>query len=337
MSRISRRLTAFCVALTFQGVISFGLTAYGWQETNVAELTGSAISDAPLSDAISADKLAEKLESVTKKLTDQRYLLQYSFREGESIYYEVVHQSTVATRVEGLSEEVKSRSKSLKRWDFTKIDPNGQAQFKHTIENVNMWSEMSGREPVQYDSLSDQDVPAEYQSIAETIGKPISIITANRFGKIVNREDKIKQIDRGTGGMLIPLPPKPILVKTEWAVPATVVVQLSDGRHKDIKTRQRYRLEKVETGVATISLQTQVLTPIADARVKSQLVQKLSKGTIRFDIDAGRMISKELDWDETVIGFNGPESNMSFLARMTERLVTTKEVAAAHNPLRKTR
>ncbi|MEM7315159.1 MAG: hypothetical protein AAF497_18605 [Planctomycetota bacterium] len=284
-----------------------------------------------------AEKLRMSLDKVTEKLTNQRYLLQYDFHQGESVYYEVVHQSSVGTRVQGISEEVKSRSKSLKRWDFLNIQADSVAKFMHTIEQVDMWSETTGRDPIHYDSLSDAEVPAEYRAIAESIGKPISVVTANRFGKIIKREDKVRQIDRGTGGLLIPLPPKPILVKTEWAVPASVVVALSDGRHKDIKTRQRYRLEKVETGIATISLETQVLTPIADARVKSQLVQKLSKGTIKFDIDAGRMISKELNWDETVIGFNGPESNMSFLARMTERIVSQKEVTASRNPLRNTK
>jgi hypothetical protein len=334
MSRsILCRIAAVCL-------ISFFSAMAQESTTGTVDITNIDTGDAkttttPASGGEDTAKLRLNLDKVTSKLTNQRYHLQYNFHQGESVYYEVIHQSTVATRVEGISEEVKSRSKSMKRWDFMKIASNGQAQFMHTIEHVNMWSEMSGREPVQFDSLSDGEVPVEYRAIAESIGKPISIVTTNQYGKILKREDKVKQIDRGTGGMLIPLPPKPILVKTEWAVPANVVVTMSDGRHKEIKTRQRYRLEKVETGIATISLQTQVLTPVSDSRVRSQLVQKLSKGTIKFDIDEGRMISKELDWDETVIGFNGPESNMSFLARMTERLVSKKEIASSRNPLRR--
>ena len=32
-------------------------------------------------------------------------------------------------------------------------------------------------------------------------------------------------------------------------------------------------------------------------------------------------MSKQLDWDETVIGFNGAASNMKYLARFTEKLL----------------
>ena len=95
---------------------------------------------------------------------------------------------------------------------------------------------------------------------------------------------------------------------------------MESNRIKSIKTRQVYRLEKVETGVATISVKTAVLTPINSPRVKSQLVQRISKGQLRFDVDAGRLLSKQLDWDENVLGFNGPESNMKYLARSTESL-----------------
>ncbi len=273
------------------------------------------------------DEHRRELEEVAKQLTQHEYLLRYNFVEGETVYYEVIHQTAVSTKVEGTTEEMKSRSKSIKRWDFTAVEPE-QYKFTHTIDSVNMWSEMTGRDPVRFDSRTDQEPPPEYQGIAKSLGQPISEIVTSPFGKIIDRKDKIKQIDRGTGGLLVPLPPQPIVVGTEWSVPASVTVRLQDGHYQEIKTRQRFRLEKVETGVATISLATQVLTPVSDARVKSQLVQKLSQGVIKFDVDAGRMISKTLDWDETIVGFNGPESNMSFMAKMMERLVSAKDVAA---------
>jgi hypothetical protein len=94
----------------------------------------------------------------------------------------------------------------------------------------------------------------------------------------------------------------------------------------------KYRLEKVQAGVATISVKTEILTPIDDAALKSQLVQQLSNGSIRFDLDAGRLLSKQLDWTENVIGFNGPESNMKYLARFTEKLAENQKVARKAKP-----
>jgi hypothetical protein len=75
---------------------------------------------------------------------------------------------------------------------------------------------------------------------------------------------------------------------------------------------------KVETGIATISVRTEILTPVTDPRVQSQLVQRMQHGEIKFDIDAGRIHSKQMDLDETVIGFSGQNSMMKYLARLTE-------------------
>src|SRR5690606_36662894 len=107
-----------------------------------------------------------------------------------------------------------------------------------------------------------------------------------------------------------------------------VKVRLDDQRIKAIQTRELYRLEKVETGIATISIKTQILTPVDDPRVKSQIVQRISQGEIRFDVDAGRLVSKQLYWNEQVLGFSGAESNMKYLAQFTEQLAETPYTAS---------
>ena len=80
--------------------------------------------------------------------------------------------------------------------------------------------------------------------------------------------------------------------------------------------------------MATIAVATQVLTPINDPKLQSQLVQRLQRGTIKFDVDAGRLIHKQMDIDQAVFGFSGPDSHMQYLARLTEEPVQ-EEVRAA--------
>ena len=117
------------------------------------------------------------------------------------------------------------------------------------------------------------------------------------------------------------LPEKPVKIGSTWYEPSELRNRLPDGRVKRVKIRKLYELVKVKTGVATISIKTEVLTPFNDARIQSQLVQQLTDGTIKFDLDAGRILSKQLDWDETVVGFNGADSLMKYLARFTEELL----------------
>ncbi|MCA9171194.1 MAG: hypothetical protein KDB23_26155, partial [Planctomycetales bacterium] len=147
-------------------------------------------------------------------------------------------------------------------------------------------------------------------------------------GNIVNRQDKIQHPDLGLGGLTIPLPAEEIAPGHQWAEPMELKVQLEDKRIQSVKIRELFELVKVETGVATISVKTQVLTPIDDPRVQSQLIQRISKGEIRFDVDNGRILSRQLDWDEQVLGFSGADSNMKYLQRLTETLVPATQTAA---------
>lgn len=272
-------------------------------------------------------RLEAELDRVASNLTDHQYELRYKLRSSEQLYYQVIHQVAVQTTVQGEKQDSKSYSKSVKIWHVLEPDENGHTRFTHSVDFVKMWSETTGRDTVRYDSRVDKEVPADYRHVAETLGKPISTLTITSSGKEIRREDRIKQHNFGTGGMMIPLPEKPIRVGDKWSSTDFAVVRQSDGAAKRINTRVLYRLEKVETGVATISIRTEVLTPFDDSRMKSQLIQRLSNGTVRFDIDAGRVVSRQLDWNETVVGFNGPESNMAYLARMTETLVTDRVAA----------
>ena len=99
-----------------------------------------------------------------------------------------------------------------------------------------------------------------------------------------------------------------------------------------IKIRERFTLEKVKTGVATLSVRSEPLTPIREESIRAQVVQQLSNGTIRFDVDNGRLLSKQLDWDEDVVGFQGANSMMEYRAQLTERLVDDVQRTAKRPP-----
>ena len=65
---------------------------------------------------------------------------------------------------------------------------------------------------------------------------------------------------------------------------------------------------------------SEMLTIISEPKEEAQVLQQLSNGTIHFDIDAGRMISKELSWDKVVVGFSGAGSVMDYSARLEEQV-----------------
>ena len=168
--------------------------------------------------------------------------------------------------------------------------------------------------------------------MAKEVGVPLSTVTIDASGKILKKLDrgqKTPSADQQSSDMVVPLPAEPVTVAESWNIPQDVTISMEDNQTKLIKTRQHYTLDKVEHGVATISVATQVLTPVNNPAVQSQLVQRLTQGTIRFDIDAGRVLAKQLELDERVLGFHGADSSVHFVGRFTEEYLPPAAKTAA--------
>ncbi|MBW3599727.1 MAG: hypothetical protein KY475_20960, partial [Planctomycetes bacterium] len=203
-------------------------------------------------------------------------------------------------------------------------------KFSHSIEDVDMWRQVGDRAEERYNSKTNDKPPAGYEVIASTIGKTVTAATIDPHGKVIKRDDKFPKFNLSEGDLVTPLPEKPIFIGEEWHAPSEIRVPVN-GSLKLVKIRKAFKLEKVSAGVATISVTTQVLTPVNDPKIEAQLMQHVTKGVIKFDIDAGRLLSRRLDWNETVLGFEGPDSSMTYLARFTEELVTGEARTAAED------
>ncbi len=261
-----------------------------------------------------------------------KYQLQYRFRAGEEIRTKVGQVATIETTIGGATQTTAMKSYSTKLWRITGVDESGAMTLENLVESVDLRNQMSGRQEVRYNSETDAVAPLGYEDVAKSIGKVLSVVTITATGEVLKREEKTKRaVADQSGSMLVPLLPKePIPTGHVWGVPMEVNVATDDGGARPIKTRQRYELERVENGVATIAVETQILTPTNDPKIRVQLIQRLSKGHIRFDLNRGRILGQQTDLDERVLGFSGAESSMHYVARFTEELLpaTGKTIAA---------
>ena len=262
--------------------------------------------------------VSEQLEAARERATTNDYELRYQFTVNEVIRTRVTHLVTIETRMSGISQTAQTRSISVKIWRIVAVDERGSITLVNSIDSVNMWQQGSGQVAITYNSETDEEPPLVFQQVADSIGVPISTITISRRGKILTREDHLEQAGGDMGGLTVPLPEGRVKVGDVWTDPTQIRVPLKDGRVRIIRVRQRYELKDVSTGVATIDVRTEVLSPLNDPWIEAQLVQRMQNGTVRFDIDAGRLISRQMDMDETVIGFSGDDSTMNYLARFTE-------------------
>jgi hypothetical protein len=263
----------------------------------------------------SAGKLADELTKATQQATRQQLFdLGYQFTPGEVFRWNVEHVSTTKTTLEQVSEVMSSRSQSTVAWKVLAVDSQGQATLEQTIESMNMWQKIGAQPPVSYDSAKDAAPPREFADQAQTIGKPRMSILVDKRGQTITNETDTKQYNFGTGSPWIAFPNQAIAIGHKWYLPNDVVTFNEDKSIKRIKTRICYELAAVDDGTATIRFNTEILTPIDDPNIRSQLLQRITRGTMTFDLARGRTTGKQVNWNEKVQGCRGPNSLLHYLA-----------------------
>jgi len=260
----------------------------------------------------------------------EKHRLRYKFRLDEVIRTKVTHQAAVKTTIEGTTQKAETVSISLKNWQVTKIDEDGFVTFVHSVEYVNMKTDVTGRETLRFDSRKNQEPPPGYQDVAKRVGIPLTRIVMDDTGKILKREDLAAGL-AVPSQLTMPLPPDPVNVGDDWTFPDTLRIKLRNGEIKSVKMRQRFELESVEDGVAEIHVETQILSPTKDNKeLESQLIQRQTEGNIRFDIEAGRVLEQQIDLDRRLVGYPNDKSSMHYRTRFTEVLLESTDRTAAN-------
>ncbi len=212
----------------------------------------------------------------------ETYTLRYKFHPGEVIRWEVEHQSQLRATVSKDTQNTETMSLSLKAWRVKDVRPDGSATFEHRVEWVDMRQTLTGRNEVHYDSRTDKKPPVGFEDAAKSVGVPLSIIEMDAKGKVLHRTDlkphpaapATQPSVQNEGWLTIPLPDQAVPVGHAWSIPQNMDIPLPEGGVKKIKAIQQFLLESVKTGVATIRVSTEILTPITDPAVESQLVQR---------------------------------------------------------------
>ena len=261
----------------------------------------------------------------------ENYTLRYRFQPGETLRWEVVHRARIKTTVSGTTETAEMVSTSIKAWRVEDVQPDGKVTFEHRVESVDMWQKRTGHNEVRYNSQTDDTPPPGFEQVAGSVGVPLSEVTMDATGRILHRERNTKTHSaENEGPMTIPLPQAPVAVSESWSLPYQIDVPVGPtGAVKKIKTLQKYTLTGVSAGIATIRVATQILTPVHDPAVEAQLIQRQSSGTVRFDVDAGRVVGQQMDLDKQVVGFSGEASSLHYLTRFTEKLLPEASRTAA--------
>ena len=248
------------------------------------------------------------------------YDLKYRFKPNETVRWDVEHRADVRTTINGTAQTAETLSRSVKLWRVVDVADNGHVTLEHVVESVDMRQKFSGRQEVTYNSKTDKIAPPGFEDAAKSVGVVLSKIVLDDRGNVVKREHKAGKQSADESPITITLPDESISIGHVWTNPHDITVTLQGGGRKRIKTRQRFTFESVSGSIATVGVETQILTPISDPKVEAQLVHQETKGKVRFDIDSGRIVSQQMDLDKSVVGAFGPTSSVHYKSRFTEKL-----------------
>lgn len=247
--------------------------------------------------------------------------LAYRLAAGDRIDMEVSHRALTETTVGLTTQATETATDSTKTWRVIAVDDAGRATIEQSVDHVTMTSRTSDRGETRWTSDGDAAPPPGYEAVRQSLGVPLSRLVIDTAGRIIERRDLRPVPPSNTGDLVVvPLPDEPVAVGAVWTIPEEVVVEAAGSGRKAVRTRLRYQLEAVDDGIATISVDTTVLTPISDPRLEARLLERIWSGTIRFDVAAGRVISRSTAVDRRVVGFEGPESSVRYKASLEERI-----------------
>jgi hypothetical protein len=267
-------------------------------------------------------------QAATQAVASGKFMLTHRLKAGEVIRTRTVHVANTLTRIQGTEDVSQSKTVSDKVWEIRSVTPDGLITLEYRIDAVEMSQKQGDNPEITYNSRTDKEPPEMFSRVVETIAKPIATVTIDPSGAVVERDKQSKAPPLGMGELALPLPKEPVAIGAQWSIPRECRVKLDNGTQKVMKLREQYTLEKVSAGVATIRIQSQPLTPVEEPSVEAQLMQQMSQGVAKFDIDRGRLISKELDWDDEVVGFRGAETALTYSARFTEETVESEPSTA---------
>ena len=245
--------------------------------------------------------------------------LRYEFHPGEQMAMRVAHRALTETTMNGTTQSVETMTDSTKTWRVVAVDAAGSATLEQSVEDVTMTSRTSDRGEVRWSSGGGEEPPPGYELVPHSLGVPLVRMTIATDGRVLDRRELRPCPPAATGDLVVvPLPDDPVEVGFEWTIPQEVVVEVPNGPRKAVRTRLRYRLESVKDGIATIAVDTTVLTPVDDPRLEARLLERIWDGTIRFDVERGRVVGRQTAIDRRVVGFGGPQSSVRYKASLEE-------------------
>lgn len=269
--------------------------------------------------------------------TPEKVALRYRFEPGQVVRYDVTLNDDYKIQVGSSTDEPYSHQTSVKSYTVKSVLPDGSAVMQLTIESVQLEIQQNG-ETFRYNSSADstpQEQPV-FQAMKNLVGKPHLQITMSPRGEVSaftpmvpgnQVPDNPQQV---AFDVLLRLPEAPLAVGEDWKEDLEIVLPIPDSMlTRTIKLQRRYTLKSLDGDLATIDVQTKILSLLESTDEEMQLLRRTPSGTVVLNLKKGQLISKRLHQDNQVSGFERGASFMGFRQQLIENIRNPQSASEA--------
>ncbi len=264
----------------------------------------------------------------------ERYTLRYRFTPDQTVDYTVEQESQDFYKRGEAQQQVNYGTTTWKHYRVVSVDDDGNAVLQLQIDRVVMRASEDGGEWTRFDTQDSETAPVQFVGVFKTIGQPMARVRVSPRGEMLplSGPDVMEWLledvpNPGTESLsdmnlLIPLPEEAVAVGQVWKEPfeMQVGVDLTNPLKRTVKLQRQYRIDSVDGSQVSIRFETAVLTPLQEPAQEAQILKKVARGKVLFDMEEGRIISRSTHVDEEVVGFNGPGSEIRNVTNRTEEV-----------------
>lgn len=246
---------------------------------------------------------------------------QFGWRAGDTLNYRVKHSTKVSEVLEGSVTETRSNLEVIKRWQVADVDGQGVATLHLSLTAMRNEQVRPNGETLLFDSNDLDKSTPELREMAKFLGKTLAILRVDRFGRVhdVKHGDPSKYESEPPFVLVLPsVAPK---AGQAWLRSFNVTLDPPHGAGEKHPAEQRFTCTKLEDGTATVSLATSFKKLPETAGDRLPLLQKMTNGTVTFDVQAGRMTRAEIHIDQKIENHQGAGSSYRLVSDSTEELL----------------
>lgn len=255
-----------------------------------------------------------------------QFQLRFKFTPGLELRYLSQNDEELLVQFSQAQDTVKHTSMFLRRIRVLGVNPDGTADVQLLLDRAYMTSTNSGVSSL-FDSLDPDHVPTEFANVMLSIGKPLAARLTTQ-GKFLPAADQPASFEQQID-LLLQLPEQPISVGGIWKDTYEVGVEAEyEGKlFRQVKLQRRYELKSVDQGIATIAVTTVNIPQVHDAYQESQLLRRKPIGILKFDIERGCLVDRQVQVDDRVVGNQGPGSALTVKIVKVDRLITADQIS----------